>query len=338
MLAVTCLAHAMAWQASREQSFGTQTPAVTRIEVAVISDLQPVREKPKAQAQPPSTDVAPAIDPLTAPPANEQQSDNQPKNNEPERVASNDSKAESKTDSKTDSKADPTPTPPPTQPPRPGATLPGSTTLVYDVTLGEQGAPVGKVVYDLSINNQRYDLKIRGEAVGIAALFYAGLWVEHSQGTVAADGFHPQRYSEQRGKRPETYATMFPATQEVQFGEDPNRRAYPLGLQDRLTMLFQLGSLARAASDQAGGLHAGQPFEMAVASTNDIETIRFKYLGQAAIEIGDKTEQAWHFEKVVSKPFQESQIDAWFSPSKLWLPVQIKVTDKKGITFVQRLH
>jgi hypothetical protein len=215
-----------------------------------------------------------------------------------------------------------------------------SAVLVFDVFLSEQEAPVARQVHEVNINSKRYSIKTRGEAVGLMSLFYSGLLTQSSEGTTAKDGFHPEKYTEQRGKKPETSAVINWQTGYISFVDSEPRPTARIdsGLQDRLTMAYQLGALAWAIVDSGRTLQTDQIFNMPIATTREVERIGFKLIGKEVISIGNTSDSTWHFAKVVKKPQEDSQIDIWISPAKAWMPIQIRIRDKKGMSFVQKLN
>jgi hypothetical protein len=172
------------------------------------------------------------------------------------------------------------------------------------------------------------------------SLFYSGQFIQSSQGTIAKDGFRPEKYTEQRGKKPETSATINWQSGDITFLDSEPRPTgrIDLGLQDRLTMLYQLGALAHTAEASGQALKIDQVFTMPVTTTREVERITFKVIGSQMLPTEHGISNTWHFAKVLDKPLEDSQIDVWISPTKAWLPIQIRIKDKKGILFTQKLN
>ena len=215
---------------------------------------------------------------------------------------------------------------------------PGNTSLVFDLLFGEEGSPVAKVVHDLKISGNQYELASHAEAVGVISLFYSGFIVQKSMGTVGPDGFAPTRYSEKKGDRPEVVSSMNPDTMKASLDNGKEERAYAAGLQDRLTLAYQLGGLIRVLAEQDASLQIGQMIDVMVVSTRGIEKNTFEVKEHSPISLSAGSDLTWHLQKVVPNTNKESQISIWISPSRQWLPVQVRVIDKNGLTFVQRLN
>jgi len=123
-------------------------------------------------------------------------------------------------------------------------------TLDFDVYYGDysgSGVEVASATYRFQKQGNRYRLDTEARASGVLAVFYSGTLVQISEGVMSAQGFVPARYYEKRGRRPERrYRFDGPSRHVRQEGDPAIDFAYPDGTQDRLTIFFQLGLLARA--------------------------------------------------------------------------------------------
>ncbi len=129
----------------------------------------------------------------------------------------------------------------------------------------------------LAFENHDTAYSLRGEvsATGITALFYGGVRRDLSRGRLTDNGFEPERYAEQRSKGAERASQIDYAARQIQFAGGESA-ILPDGTQDRLTSLFQLGLLARAAPDM---FLPGQTVEMPEMNLRDVEKIRYRVVG-----------------------------------------------------------
>ncbi|MFN7834944.1 MAG: DUF3108 domain-containing protein [Burkholderiaceae bacterium] len=218
--------------------------------------------------------------------------------------------------------------------------LPSTSVLYYDFFMNGETTPVAQSEQVLVLSaNGNYVLSSQGKAVGLMSLFYSGLRVlQNSEGRFDGRGFHPERYIERRGNKPETQVRMDVTAGEIDFSAQGGQRtALPDGLQDRLTLAYQLGLIAREDNKNGRISGIGQVTEMFMASTRNIETLSFIFMGEQPLLFGDSEESTWYYRKTVTRPQAESQMEVWLSPKRHWLPVQMKVVDKNGLAFVQKL-
>jgi hypothetical protein len=74
---------------------------------------------------------------------------------------------------------------------------------------------------------------------------FIGPFTYRSEGRIDTFGVAPDRYVEQRGKRPEDIAIFNREIHQVVFTRTPNNAPLPDGVQDRFSMLMQLSGLVR---------------------------------------------------------------------------------------------
>lgn len=214
---------------------------------------------------------------------------------------------------------------------RPLPSLPASLSLDFDVYYGdytERGIQVAGAVYRLKQQDGRYRLSTEARANGVLAVFYSGTLEQVSEGNLGGQGFVPDRYSEKRGRRPERQYTFDPKTRRVrQLGDPAIDYAFPEGTQDRLSIFFQLGLLARA---DASRFRAGETFVLPLAGSRRIDEPFFQVSRQEKIRTNAGVFDAVHV--AVSRPGDSDapRFDIWLSPSLKMLPVRIRVFDHGG--------
>ena len=205
-------------------------------------------------------------------------------------------------------------------------------TLDFDVYYGDytgSGVEVAGATYRFQKQgNNRYRLDTEARASGVLAVFYSGTLVQVSEGVMGAQGFVPARYYEKRGRRPERrYRFDSPSRHVRQEGDPAIDFAYPDGTQDRLTIFFQLGLLARADAQR---FKPGQKFVLPLAGSRRIDEPFFRVVSQGRMRTNAGEFDALHI--AVEKPGDQDapRFDIWLAPELKMLPVRIRVFDHGG--------
>lgn len=206
--------------------------------------------------------------------------------------------------------------------------LPAELRLDFNVFYGDflgQGLQVAQASYHLSHQDQRYRLETEARATGIVAIFYSGTLLQTSVGVLGAGGFVPQHYTEKRGRRPERRLNFDARIRRIRLaGDPPVDMPYPEGTQDRLSIFFQLGLLAR---DEQQSFRPGQRFTLPLAGTRRIDEPLFEVLSRAPLRTQAGVFDALHIS--VRKPGDQDapRFDIWLAPALQMLPVRIRVLD-----------
>lgn len=206
--------------------------------------------------------------------------------------------------------------------------VPASLSLDFNVYYGDstsRGVQVAQAVYRLNHSQDEYRLETEARATGVLSVFYGGMLLQSSVGALDAQGFRPRRYTEKRGKRPERQLDFDARTRRIRLVGDPTvQLPFPEGTQDRLSVFFQLGLLAR--SNQSV-VRPGQRFILPLAGTHRIDEPLFQVLGREAMRTAAGAFEALHI--AVSKPGDADapKFDIWLAPSLQMLPVRIRVVD-----------
>lgn len=204
-------------------------------------------------------------------------------------------------------------------------------TLDFDVYYGDytgSGVEVASATYRFQKQGNRYRLDTEARASGVLAVFYSGTLVQVSEGVMGAQGFVPARYYEKRGRRPERrYRFDSPSRHVRQEGDPAIDFAYPEGTQDRLTIFFQLGLLARADAQR---FKPGQKFVLPLAGSRRIDEPFFRVVSQGRMRTNAGEFDALHIS--VEKPGDQDapRFDIWLAPELKMLPVRIRVFDHGG--------
>lgn len=192
-----------------------------------------------------------------------------------------------------------------------------------DYTDGHQ---VASLDYSIAHDGRQYRLRSEGRAEGLTALLYSGVLSQSSTGRLTDNGLEPQRYAEQRGKRAERWAAVDRSAAQVSFSGNPPV-PWVAGAQDRLSVLVQIGLLARVAPNR---FVAGALVEVPELTLRDIENARYASHGQEILETPDGPVHALHLERIAPRRPEDPRIDVWLGYDRGMLPVRIRLTDSGG--------
>jgi hypothetical protein len=221
----------------------------------------------------------------------------------------------------------PSAVPPAAEPPRPPLpALPGSRTQRFRVYWGDfsEQRSVARLQYHLTNDGDHYRIRTEAQAEGLISLVYSGTLVQESSGRLGADGLEPLRYAEQRGKRAERFVRFDPAGQRLLPAGGVPTVALPPGTQDRLSVFYQIGLVAR--SDPAGFV-AGRSREVPVASLRTVETQRFDVIGDEVLMTPGGPVRALHLRRLSPPGKDDPLIDLWLGYDFEMLPVRLRIED-----------
>ena len=217
--------------------------------------------------------------------------------------------------------------------------LPPAETRVFNVTLGdynEGGMRVAEATYRHSQDAGRYRLETSAQASGLISLVYSGQLTQVSEGRLGPGGLVPESYREKRGGRPER-AIRFDWTGQQMIGlGDPPEVALPPGTQDRLSLAYQLGLLAR---QDARRTQAGARFDVPLAAMRSIDLVTVLSGGPSTLRINGNGVPAIKFE-IRGERHKGDRIDVWLAPEQSMLPLRIRFLEdgSKVIDPVQKLQ
>jgi hypothetical protein len=212
----------------------------------------------------------------------------------------------------------------PPRPPLPA--LPASRSQRFRVYWGDftEQHSVARLSYHLTHDGERYRIRTEGEAEGLISLVYSGTLIQESTGRLGPDGLEPLRYAEQRGKRAERAVEFDPAAHRLLPSGGVPPLAVPPGTQDRLSVFYQIGLMAR--SDPASFV-AGQSREVPVASLKSVETQRFDVIGDETLMTPEGPIRALHLRRPNPTGKGDPRIDLWLGYDFEMLPVRLRIED-----------
>jgi Protein of unknown function (DUF3108) len=214
--------------------------------------------------------------------------------------------------------------------------LPASGSWGYKIYYGDytDEREIAEVQYTLEHDGDRYSLRTEGRAVGLTAWVYSGALLQTSRGRVTENGMEPERYSEQRGKRPERGVAVDYGKREVSFSSD-NRVALVDGLQDRLSSLMQLGLIARGQPDRFA---TGRQIDLPEITSNTIETAHYRSEGDAVLQTTQGALRSVHLVRIAPASGENPKVEMWLGYDHTMLPVRIRLTDANGRVLDQLLQ
>ncbi|PCE31392.1 DUF3108 domain-containing protein [Burkholderia ubonensis] len=156
---------------------------------------------------------------------------------------------------------------------------------------------------------------------------FVGPFRYRSQGRIDAYGIAPDRYVEQRGKRPEDIAIFNREIRQVVFTRTPDNAPLPDGVQDRFSMLMQLSGLLRGNPD---AYKRGVTQQFFVIDNNSGETWPITVIGDEQVQTAAGFIATRHFMRLPRRAGDTRRIDMWLAPSLGWLPARLVQTEPNG--------
>ncbi len=198
----------------------------------------------------------------------------------------------------------------------------------FQVYYGEydSGLRVASLGYSIAHDGRRYQLRSEARAEGLTALIYSGVLSQSSTGRLSSNGLEPEHYTEKRGRREPRSAEIDRARRQVVLsGNAP----VPLveGAQDRLSILVQLGLLARATPERFA---KGAVVQIPEISHSRIEQSSYAVRGDAVLETESGPLRTLHMERTAPRKKDDNRIEVWLGYDHGMLPVRLRVTDTGG--------
>lgn len=209
--------------------------------------------------------------------------------------------------------------PPAAEGPRP---FPAQAEILYTLFKGSNGLSVGKVVQTWQSSGGRYSLTSVAEATGIFSLIVPGRLVQISQGELAANGLKPESFWIQRGQSEgKTESAQFDwLNKNLTFGGSQGKRSVvlPEQAQDVLSFAYHLALTAP---------HSGT-VRLFITTGRKLESYDYEVIGEESLEtpLGPLVTQ--HLGK--RRGTSEEGAEIWLAVDYHYLPVKVRLIDKKG--------
>ena len=199
--------------------------------------------------------------------------------------------------------------------------MPASGEAQYKLRMGIVS---GELILSWKFTGGHYRLDSIAQGTGIFAI--AGKYVQASEGEVASSGLRPTTFSvERRGKKDSAAFNWTDNSVRFNGKSGEHTEAATPGTQDMLSLLFQL----------AFAPPLGDDLTVIVTNGRKLERYAFERAGEEVISLeGGK----FHTLKILKqRKGDEDGMEVWLALEHHYLPVKIRVTDKKGSVIEQSL-
>ncbi len=196
--------------------------------------------------------------------------------------------------------------------------------LEYAVTATRSVLSVdGISVLTMERDGDGYRLQLSLDATGI---YHAE---QRSRGRLESDALRPERFDEQRTRRPPLSVAIDWTAKRVSFAANNSSAPTQPRLQDRLSLLMQLTRDLRAQP-------TADFFEVPVAGRRDISLYRLTRRGAETLALPYGRIEAVRLERPADE--DNDRIEAWYAQAACWMPVRVRYTDRKGGVIDNRLR
>ncbi|HTT11239.1 MAG TPA: DUF3108 domain-containing protein [Burkholderiaceae bacterium] len=208
--------------------------------------------------------------------------------------------------------------------------LPISGSYVYKLRDSRYSALSGTTTIDwrLDTGTARYEARLRATVFGIPLADIS------SSGSVQRFGIAPERYVQKTGTRAPVATNLDWYQHIVTFSSRTFQRAVRDGIQDRLSFQFQLMAIGQRLPEV---MREGATISMDVAGPGDVEPYNFLVVGTETIETGAGPIEALKLDRPRLTP-AEARVEVWLAPSRSYLPVMLRFTDRNGNVTESRLE
>ena len=213
------------------------------------------------------------------------------------------------------------PAPPTAMIDRDALPLPAAGEAQYKLRMGVVS---GELILNWNFSDGHYRLNSVAQGTGIFAI--AGKYIQESDGDITEQGLRPANFSvERRGKK--DHAKFNWPESSVQFSGKSGEHTEPVspGTQDMLSLLFQLAFTPPL----------GEDLTVIVSNGRKLERYAFERAGEESISLEGGTFHTLKIHK--RRQGDEDGMEVWLALEHHYLPVKIRVTDKKGSVIEQSL-
>jgi len=203
------------------------------------------------------------------------------------------------------------------------ALLPKRVRIRFAVVRGADGFVVGRSEHSLTLDGGgNYTLRAVVETTGLVAMFRSAKVVQTSVGELRADGLRPKNFKTERGGTAGDMASFDWAAGRVMMSPGPRDTPAEPGMQDMLSMFYQLGLLPVSEGGVA----------LTVVTGKKIERFVFALAGEEKIStpLGDRVAQ--RFKTIATSGGDTTEV--WIGVDR-HLPLRIRHIDRKGEIFDQ---
>ena len=187
--------------------------------------------------------------------------------------------------------------------------LPRRITLEYKV---HYGLASGKQTLLWVNEGDRYTITSVVTAGGMASLVFSGQLVQTSQGRITATGLQPEEFWDQRGnKRNQSRFDYTAHTIQTDGSKGPRAVSLPEGMQDTLSLLFQIVLTAPPSTDS----------EMLVFNGKKVRNYRYRVKGEEVLNTPLGPLRALRMVRIADTDTERFEI--WLAVDRHYLPIKL---------------
>ncbi|GIX24827.1 MAG: hypothetical protein KatS3mg122_2058 [Caldimonas sp.] len=210
------------------------------------------------------------------------------------------------------------------EPGRPArAVWPPPVTLDYQVRRGLLSGQ-GRLIWDPRPPRYRLRLEARVALLGTVL-------TQTSTGTLEDGGLVPERFTDERFRRPLRVADFQRPSGPIVFSGRQDTQPLQPGMQDRLSWMIQLPALVQA---DPGWQHSGRELGLVVVGARaDLDRWVFRSHGQQTVALADgRSLQALHLERL-NPASGGTHAEVWLDPARHHLPVRARLVEGRDEPF-----
>lgn len=154
-----------------------------------------------------------------------------------------------------------------------------------------------------------------------------------SEGKIDRYGLAPAVFTEKRLRKDASTATFNADSKTISFSQSGQTYAIVGGEQDRVSVVWQLLSVARAAPKK---FVPGTEWKFFVAGQRDAENWIFKVVKREKIVTPKGTFNAIHVLRAPPPDSQGQKLDIWLAPTLEWYPVKLRFSDTGDGDYIEQ--
>ena len=202
--------------------------------------------------------------------------------------------------------------------------LPARAHLVYDTTGTIRFAGISLTMHGTTTTDWQYAAgRFESNLVNETAEFG-----QSSSGIVRATaGLAPEHYTEKRRHRAALVTNIDWTTRQVTFSQTPDVLRAPDGVQDRLSVQFQMAVLRQAYPER---FEPGTQFPMTVVGTHDFSEWTITVCCEEPLPTAHGRVMATRVRTSRIEDGAPETMDMWLSPDLSWFPARVRLVDHNG--------
>jgi hypothetical protein len=201
------------------------------------------------------------------------------------------------------------------------AAFPRKLELEYSVLESEGQTVLGWMVYRFERDGARYRMHLAVDAIGVAAFFVKGRYLQRSEGLLTAGGFVPEHFMMRRGRRERVERADFDwsaARATLSDAKGSRVLALQAGTQDLLSVVYQIAFLMGERENPATVVVTdGRRFHTAPLEVVGRDTVQTDLGPMETIHIRSELREGWN-------------VQLWLAPDFGYLLARLRLRDKRG--------